>query len=85
MNILTVNGLLDISIHNPFKDASQGVADHFYNNLSFNPTVEELNQKIGSSPDMGLDTEGSTQAEPSEPLFGTHIREAATSVKKLFR
>ena len=42
MSILTANGLPDISINNPFKDAGQGVADHFYNNLSFNPTVEVL-------------------------------------------
>lgn len=83
MNILTGNGMPDISIHNPFKDAAQGTADHFYNNLSYSPTVEELNAKIGSSPKMvGIPA---VQAEPAEPLFGTHIREAATSVKKLFR
>jgi hypothetical protein len=85
MNVLTANGLPDISAHNPFKDASQGVADHFYNNLSFNATVEELNQKIGSSPQMVRNTGEDVKAEPSEPLFGTHIREAAASVKKLFR
>ncbi|MGB6358576.1 MAG: hypothetical protein WBF30_07330 [Candidatus Acidiferrales bacterium] len=85
MNIfMTGNGLPNISINNPFKDASQGNADHFYNNLSFSPTVEELNEKIGSSPSMvGAALQAPREAD--EPMFGVHIREAAASVKKLLR
>lgn len=86
MNIFMGNAQLDISAHNPFKDAAQGIPDRFYNNLSFNPTVEELNEKIGSSPRVVENAgEDNGRREASGPLFGTHIREAAVSIKKLFR
>ena len=46
-------------------------------------TVEEFNTKIGSSLDMAKRM-SQPQEEEDEPLFGTHIRQAATTIRKIF-
>ena len=74
----------NIATNNPFQDATQPA--QFPNASSVNlPNVDELsvgdlNKAIlqpnpSAGPDR-VDTE-------SEPLFGTHLREAAATVKKL--
>jgi hypothetical protein len=70
---------IQIDVTNPYKDTTQvdcstGMG---INNLSFEPTVQEFNQLIGSSD--GTDV----REDDVEPLFGTHIREAVTTLKKL--
>ena len=77
---------LDMMVHNPYKDAVQVNGGEFYNNLSPNPTVEELNAKTGSSRDVAVRFSREPEAEGAdEPVFGTHVRQAAKAVKKLFR
>ena len=74
---------LRIDVANPYKDAIQVDGPGMgINNLSFTPTVEEFNHLIGSSDDAGVrNVSGNDEVEP---LFGTHIREAAATLKKLF-
>jgi hypothetical protein len=61
--------MFEISVHNAYQDASQGNYTDFSNNLSFEPTVDELNRNT-SHP--GGVSEG--QEIGGEPLFGEHIR-----------
>jgi hypothetical protein len=70
--------MLKIFLNNPYQDAVQANSIGFLNNTSFTPTVEEINRTLSPRGD-------SFQAvsESDEPFFGTHIREAATTVKKL--
>jgi hypothetical protein len=77
---------LFISISNPYKDINQSsFGGDFFNNLSFSPTVKELNEIIGGHQEIHqLTSTSSNGQETEEPLFGTHIREAAKTVKKLF-
>lgn len=70
------------SVQNPNKDTHQTNYAVFVNNLSFSPTVEELNRSITSGGELSQTC--SPVQEVDDPMFGTHIREAATTVKKLF-
>lgn len=71
------------SIDNPYQNIGQSASTDLMNNLSLSPTTSEFNRTLsfgGSTTTLNsaiVETEG-------EPLFGTHIREAATTVKKLF-
>jgi hypothetical protein len=69
-----------ITTQNPYNSAGQATVNGFFNNLSYDPTVEELNRTISSSREAVQPTE----SEAEEPAFGTHLREAAGTVKKLF-
>jgi hypothetical protein len=76
--------MLEITVHNAYQDAVQGDYTDFLNNLSFTPTVQELNRNSSSPGQVSDGSLPEPEGEP-EPLFGTHIREAAGTVKKLFR
>ena len=47
--------------------------------LSFEPTVQELNAVI-----VGGGNATQSNTDTLEPAFGEHLREAATTVRKLF-
>jgi len=68
---------MELFIQNPYSDAGQMTVNGFFNNLSYNPTVEELNRTIIHSSEAVQHTE----PEKDEPAFGTHIREAVEIVK----
>jgi len=72
-----------ISIHNPYQNLGQGNYTGFSNNLSFEPTVEELNRTATLGGEVSLG-ESAPREGSDEPAFGTHITEAVTTVKKLF-
>jgi len=73
---------IQIFLKNPYQDVEQAKDATFSTNLSFRPTVEEMN-RVTSLP--GGISEGSAPAEDEvEPMFGTHIREAAGTIRKLF-
>ncbi len=76
--------IFEISIHNPYKDMGQTDAGGFFNNLSFTPTVRELNRTTSSSGEVSQTASSPVQEEDDDRLFGTHIREAATTMKKIF-
>ena len=71
----------NISIANPYQNLSQSASTDLMNNLSLSPTGSEFNRTLGSG---GSTTTINAVPTGGEPLFGTHIREAATTVKKLF-
>jgi hypothetical protein len=87
----STNGILQIQFlnQNQYQNAGQ-TADGFSNNLRYctvdgNPvTAEEFNTKIGGSGEMARSVSSADDTE-DEPLFGTHLREAATTLKKIFR
>ena len=71
---------------NAFDNLGQATVSGFFNNLSFTPTVEELNRNVTSSADAAhifFGTKLQSADEPVEPAFGTHIREAAVAVRRL--
>lgn len=72
-------GMFKITVHNAYQDVGQETYTGFSNNLSFDPTVEEMNRNSSYCGGISDGQEGNI-----EPLFGAHIREAATTVKKLF-
>jgi hypothetical protein len=74
---------LEVFVKNPYQNMGQAHSTVFFNNLSFNPTVEELN-RTAAFPGQSSQSASLPQRKDEEPLFGEHIREAATTVKKLF-
>lgn len=76
--------IAQISVHNPYQDMGQTDYTGFFNNLSFTPTVEELNRTTASRGEVSQPC-SAVQEENEDRLFGTHIREAATTLKKLIR
>jgi len=81
-----------VLIQNPYQNAGATTMDSPLNNLPYNDVqeapvrAEEFNAKIGSSKDMAQRICGAVEneSEEDEPMFGTHLREAATTVRKLF-
>lgn len=73
-----------ISIQNPYQNLGQSTYTGFMNNLSFEPTVEELNRTSSFGGDFSI-RESGVDDVPDEPLFGTHVREAMTTITKLLR
>ena len=76
----------NIRVENAYQDATQ--SGQFPNAARVNlPIADEisvgdLNKSISQPiPNTNL----AVPAEEGEPFFGTHLREAATSVKKLFK
>lgn len=87
---MSTNGMiLQILNQNPYQNAGQAT-DGFSNNLRYctvdgNPvTAEEFNTKIGSSGEMAQSVSSGAEGSEDEPLFGTHLREAATTLRKIF-
>jgi hypothetical protein len=77
-------GTTELLIQNPYSNAGQATVNGFLNNLSYAPTLEELNRAITSSRDAAQKFGTEANEEPVEPAFGTHVHEAATTVEKLF-
>jgi len=71
-------------IQNPFQDSGENTVAGFSNNLSFSPTVEELNRATTQSGGISEGTPAPAAEADYEPLFGTHLREAADTLKKVF-
>ena len=75
---------------NAYQNAAQASQGGFSNNLRYCnvengfSTVQEFNTKIGSSLDMAKRLSQPQEEEEDEPLFGTHIRQAATTIRKIF-
>jgi hypothetical protein len=72
-----------MSAQNPYQDMKQTNYRVFINNLSFTPTVEELNRTVTLGAEISQSC-SNVQDGGHDRLFGTHIREAATALKKLF-
>jgi hypothetical protein len=73
-----------IMIQNPYQTPGQSTYTGFNNNnLSFEPTVEELNRTASFGGQISIKESGCSEIA-DEPLFGAHIREAAGTVRKLF-
>lgn len=71
-----------INIQNPYTNMGQATVNGFGNNLSpDNPTIEDLNRTMSSSSDAARYFSPGVVAEKTDPLFGTHIREAVAIVK----
>jgi len=88
--MLTSN-MLCILNQNPYQNAGQSaLAEGFSNNLPYsdiesNPiTAEEFNTKMGSSWEMAQRMAVQLADDDDEPLFGTHLREATKTVKRVF-
>lgn len=78
-----------ILIQNPYQNAVQSApSDGCSNYLSYCGnapiTAEVFNTKIGSSFDVTHRGHIYSEIEGDEPLFGTHIREAAATLRKVF-
>jgi hypothetical protein len=73
---------------NPYQNIGQANVDGFSNNLRYcdvgQVTAEEFNAKLGSSKDTERCVSDPENDKAEEPLFGTHLREAASTVRKLF-
>lgn len=89
--MLTSNSL-QILCQNPYQNARQvGPTEGFSNNLPYYGdiegdvvTAEVFNAKMGTSREMAQRISVPLLEEEDEPLFGAHIREAATTLGKLF-
>jgi hypothetical protein len=73
-----------ISTFNQYQNLGQSNYEGFMNNFSFEPTVEELNRTAKFGGEISIQ-ESVSQDVLDEPLFGTHIREAVTTITKLLR
>jgi hypothetical protein len=71
------------SAQNPYQVAKQTNYSVFINSLSCTPTVEELNRTVTLGAEISQVC-SNVQDGGDDRLFGTHIREAATTLKKLF-
>ena len=75
---------IQLRIQNPYNNAGQATVNGFDNNLPVdNPTVEDLARTMTSSFDAARISfpQAAASEGASEPLFGTHIREAVAIVK----
>ena len=72
-----------MAAQNPYQDTKQTNYSAFINNLSFTPTVEELNRTVTLGAEISQAC-SNVQDGGDDRLFGTHIREVATTLKKLF-
>lgn len=78
-----------IITQNPYQNAVQSApSDGCTNYLSYCGnvpiTAEVFNTKMGSSFEATHREAVQVDLEPDEPLFGTHIREAVVTLRKVF-
>lgn len=74
------NQKINISINNAFQNSVDVPIDRLYElgNLSINnPSVEQINAAITS----GM----TSNVAPTEPAFGEHIREAVSTLRRVFK
>jgi hypothetical protein len=73
----------EINMKNPRQDIGQAKDSTFSTNLSFDPSIEEMN-RVSLVPGGISEVQVAPEEDENDPMFGTHLREAAGTLRKIF-